>query len=192
MTNYKTFHRPLQGRVVDLVPLTEAHTQDVVRMRNLPHVRQFFDEATLSTPESQSAFYKNLYAQNPSDLYWCVAAKTGDIIGTNRLNEIDGDSGTKGSQIIDDAHANSGPYALESELLLIKFAFEILKLNRVRAVIRPDNDKVVNFNLKLGFYPAGHCELRGRNYDVYEITPDLFHSERFDDLIGYFAARSRH
>lgn len=188
MVNYKTLHRPLHGRLVDLLPLSSAHTPHIVRMRNLPHVRQFFDEHAPTTEASHTAFYQ-VYAQNPCDLYWCVAAKTGEIIGTNRLNAIDGSTGTKGSQIIDDAHANRGPYALESEILLIKFAFAILGLSRLRAVIRPDNAKVVSFNKKLGFGHAGHCILRNHTYEVYELTPDQFRPEQFDDLIGYFAGR---
>lgn len=189
-TNYKSRHRTLTGQLLDLVPVMPLHAPEIVRIRNQEHVRQIFDDKNLATLESQHAFYA-AYALRPNDLYWVVALKNGAVIGTNRLNEIDGVNATKGSQAIDAAFVNRGPYALEAEILLLRFAFTILGLQRVTAIIRPDNVKVISFNQKLGFTRCGTCSLRGLDYDVFAAAPTDFQSEKFDDLIAYFAQRGQ-
>jgi RimJ/RimL family protein N-acetyltransferase len=184
----KTMMRRLSGQLIDLVPMESAHTSDIVRMRNQPHVREFFDEKTPTTEASQTVFFA-AYANRPDDLYWCMALKNGTIIGTDRLNEIDGSSGHKGSMIVDEAYTNRGPYALESGLMMLNFAFKDLGLQRIRAAIHPTNVKAISFNKHLGFQLTGHCDVRGVAHEEYVVTSADFHPEKFADLIGYFAQR---
>ncbi|MDD5585791.1 MAG: GNAT family N-acetyltransferase [Alphaproteobacteria bacterium] len=186
--NAKTRHRVLTGKTADLVPVTEEHLAAIVRLRNLPHVRAYFDEQGETTLESQTAFFRG-YLESPDDLYWAVRLKSGKVIGTNRLNEIDGKSGCKGSQIVDEEHGRLGPYALESEILLLRFAFEVLELEQVRAIIRPDNEKVISFNYKLGLKKIRPYEMRGRMYDEYILDRADFHPEKYEPMFDYFAKR---
>lgn len=188
ITDYKSRHRILPGQMLDLVPVAPIHAPDIVRIRNQEHVRQFFDDKNPATTTSQDAFY-TAYIARSDDLYWVVTLKDGTVIGTNRLNDINGNNATKGSQAIDAAYTNRGPYALEAEILLLQFAFDTLGLHRVHAVIRPDNVKVISFNQKLGFTRSGTCVLRGLDYDIYAATSADFHPEKFTDLIAYFAKR---
>lgn len=189
-TDYKSRHCVLPGQLLDLVPVMPIHAPEIVRIRNQEHVRQFFDDKNQATLESQRAFYA-AYAARLDDLYWVVTLKNGTVIGTNRLNEINGNTATKGSQAIDAAYINRGPYALEAEILLLRFAFNILGLHRVHAVIRPDNTKVISFNQKLGFTRSGACVLRGLEYEIYAATSADFQPEKFTDLIAYFSQRGK-
>lgn len=188
--NFKTFHRSLAGRIVDLVPLDRTHTPDVVQLRNSPHVRQFFDEKDLTTVESQNAFFEK-YSGWPDDLYWAVVSKSGKVIGTNRINAIDGESGCKGSLIIDQNEARLGPYALEAELLLLNFAFNVLGVKRIKTIVRPDNIKMIGLNTKLGFRLVGPYDQRGVMNNEYMLERQDYRSEEFDLLINHFAGRAR-
>lgn len=185
----KQQHHPIVGELIDLIPLAQVHTADVVRLRNSPHVRAFFDEKSDTTADSQQAFLES-YLPKQNDLYWVITLKGGKVIGTNRLYEIDETTGFKGSQTLDADYLCAGPYALEADLLVIDFAFRVLGLSTVRALIRDDNTKVVSFNLKLGFTPEKQVDLRGRLYTQYKLDRAAFAPQPLLDLVAYFARRA--
>ncbi len=186
----KSLLRKIEGKIVDLVPLADGHTPGVVRLRNSPHVRAFFDEKDETTLASQTAFLRQ-YEAWPDDLYWAICLKDGTLIGTNRLNEIDEASGTKGSLALDAAYVRAGPYALEADLLLIAFAFDVLKLQILWTDVRPDNEKMISLNERLGFRWDSPRLIRGRSYGRFKLERAAFAPEAFDDLIDYFAQRLR-
>ena len=186
---FKEHIRPLIGKTVDLLPFAPEHAEATAKLRNAPNARAFFDQAELSTKESQEAYFK-LYAQKDDDLYWVIADKTGAIVGATALYGLTPQTGEKGRQILDETASKRGPFALEAELLLISFALDELKISEVTAVIRPDNLKVINLNKRMGFQHIGPYELRGRMYEKYRLDPKDYSPGDFAPLIDYWVSRA--
>lgn len=186
--NYKKNHRTLSGQIVDLVPLSDAHTADVVRLRNAAHVRAFFDEKMATTVQSQTDFLR-AYEQKPDDLYWAICRKSGEVIGTTRLQDIDDQTACKGSLAIFEDVAKTGPFTLEAELLLLDYAFGELALQSVWTIVRADNPKMISLNARLSFTKTGPIILRDRLYDRYELARKTYAPDALRQLVSYFARR---
>jgi len=178
----------LEGRFVDLVPYDKSNQVDVVRLRNLPAARQFLSQGFLSTREAQRAWYE-AYLTRRNDIAWVVCDKAGRAIGTNRVDGIGAFQAEKGSQIIDGKVALGAPYALETELMLVRFVFGVLGIPRLIAHIREDNEKVHSFNLRLGFGIESKVERDGIHYLRFALSSKDFNSAAFDAIIEHWIER---
>lgn len=183
---YRTVAIP--GRMVDLVPYAAEHHQHVVELRNLPAVRQFMNldsDATLST---QQRWYGS-YQKRSDDLYWVIVAKSRQVVGTNRIYDITGDQLEKGSLIIDPDAARLGPFALEAELLLIRFVFDVLTIPRIITAIATDNVKMLSINARFGFKPVGQRVVRGKEFLVFELRRYDFNPRPLESVVDHWSKR---
>jgi len=185
VAKYRTV--PLQGRTIALVPYSPQHAAEVVRLRNDPRVRHYLHQPEELMLEQQLR-WTDAYLARADDLYWMVERK-GRLIGTNRLYDIGPAQGEKGSQIIEESESGAGPYALESDLLVLRFAFETLRLDRVLAVIRSDSGKVLSMNRRFGFRDAGARTVRSVEFRELVLESERFDATRFDALISYWSNR---
>ena len=182
---------PLRGRIVDLVPYIADHHARVVELRNSPKACYFLHKETALTLAMQRQWYAD-YLRRSDDLYWVVAAKSGQIIGTNRIYDISADQLEKGSLVIDEEFARGAPYALESDLLAMRFAFDVLRVQRIITAVRADNAKMQSMNARFGFRQTGERLVRGVSYPVYELEHGDFEPRPFASIIDYWSTRREH
>jgi len=91
--------------------------------------------------------YKSREAEG-RELYYIIECKDGRACGSVRLYDIDADSFTWGSWILD---AGKPPKAaLESAVLVYKIAFDLLDLNTAHFDVRRDNENTLAFHRRFG------------------------------------------
>lgn len=91
--------------------------------------------------------YKDREAER-SEFYYVIERKDGAPCGVVRLYDIDANSFTWGSWILD---ANKPPKAaLESAVLIYEIAFDLLELDSARFDVRRDNENTLAFHRRFG------------------------------------------
>lgn len=182
----------LKGRVIDLVPLKEEFCKYIVELRNKPRNMYYLCQDEKITLESQLSWYKE-YLNRDNDLYWCIFKKNGEFIGTVRLYDMDekDDVLDQGSFMLNEDYASEGPYAAESILMSLDFAFKKLEVIKVSNTIRSDNKKMSSLAAKFGFEFVKDYVLRGTPYKYYLLSEDSYESkrERIDNLINVWISR---
>jgi len=181
---------PLRGRTITLVPYEARHAGEVVRLRNDARVRHYLHQPEELTLEQQLRWTAS-YSNRRDDLYWLVEHQ-GRFIGTNRLYGIGPTQAEKGSQIIEESVAAAGPFALESDLMLLHFAFETLRVEKVLAVIRSDSGKVLSMNRRFGFRDAALRTVRAVEFRELVLEAARFDPARLDALVSYWSNRVGH
>lgn len=182
----------IEGRCIDLLPLSYDHLYKVVELRNQDKNRYYLNQSYDVTLEGQTKWYQE-YLTRSNDIYWCIFTKSEDFIGTIRLYDISesGDYCDQGSFMIDERYADEGPYALEAELLSLDIAFDFIKVTKVVNEDRADNRIMNNLTKKLGFVFVRDTIIREVSYKFYELTPDQYQIKRskIDTLIEYWKNR---
>lgn len=188
ITEYR--QRKMTGLLVELNPMRPEHTDAVLALRNSE--RALFNLAQYEPlkPEQHNAWYRGYLARN-DDVAWMITTLDGRIIGTIALYAIDpaGRTAEKGRQVVDEQVALRAPYALESELMTLKFAFDILEIERVFVTIRPENVKVISMHLRQGFVPSGQRELRSTLYNEYALHRDDFKPQKLESILQHWRQR---
>ena len=183
---------PTRGKVVDLLPLAEAHAADVVRLRNQQRAMHFMTSPKPLTVEDQRRWFAD-YLRRDDDLQWMIAAKDGALVGVTALYDIDLAAGSaeKGRLVSADEISLAAPYVLEAELLLLRLAFGELGLQTVSAAIRPDNDKVISAHARMGFRRDGSKHIRGTDYEVHRLRAERFDPTPMEAVVDHFRQRSQ-
>lgn len=155
----------LAGSGILLAPYTPEFAEPLRELRNRPGNRFNLAQDGALTPAQQQK-WGEAYLARDNDLCWAVLTAAGEFAGATRLYDIDGGAGTaeKGGLVLREELAHGAPLALESELMLLRVAFTWLGLARVLTQVRPENQKMISINDRLGFRPAGPTTLRGVPY----------------------------
>lgn len=181
-------NKTIEGKCIDLVPLEESMLENVVRLRNQDKSVYFLNQGELLTLDMQKSWFQK-YLERMDDIYWAVYDKEDNFVGTMRLYEITDDKCVQGSFIIDEKYAKGAPYALEAELLSIKFAFEVLKINKIINEDRADNANMNSLTKRLGFEFIKDTNVRGVDYKYYELYQDNFKSKKIEAVLDYWVQR---
>ena len=177
------------GKIIDMIPYDPSYSEEVVRLRNTDRVRYFLNQDYESTLETQHKWYDD-YLLRDNDILWMVKNKQGQMIGTNRIYEVDLLQAEKGSLIIDESMALGAPYALESDLIAIRFALDCLDVNKIITKVRLDNEKMKSINTRFGFTQSSIEKIRDIDYFVFELLSNLFNPKPFEDIINYWSNRN--
>lgn len=180
----------ISGTFIDLVPLKKEHFVDVVRIRNQEKSKYFLNQNFDLTEKMQSEWYEE-YLKRDNDIYWVICDKQGTVIGTERLYYITSDSCEEGSTIIDEAFAMKGPYSVETILLAMDFAFEVLKVKTIVNTDREDNKNMNSISQKVGFSLIKKIEIRGVPYNYYELSSDHYKRSKLLQVIGFWKKLSK-
>lgn len=181
---------PLKGAVITMTPCTLDDAADLVRMRNSERARFALTQTSLLTLDTQQQFFQNYFARN-NDLYWMIRDPSGRSVGANALYDIDRDGRTaeKGRLVVEEASGLGGPYTLESDLLLLRFAFEVLQLERIITIVRPENQKMSSMNARLGFVRCGEREVRGVMYQEFSLERGRFEPGPLEAIVSHWRQR---
>jgi len=181
-------HKTLTGKCIDLVPLTDEMLEKVVALRNQDKSVYFLNQGNLLTLEMQKQWFDN-YQKRYDDIYWAIYDKTNTFVGTMRLYDISAGECVQGSFIIDEQYAKGAPYALEAEIMSLRFAFDVLGVEKVINEDRADNANMNSLTKKLGFTYIKDTNVRGVDYKYYELYKENLKTEKIEAVLDYWESR---
>jgi RimJ/RimL family protein N-acetyltransferase len=160
----------LKGKKVVLRPFDIATDFDLfVKWINDPEVIRFLLRIMPAYRHHQLAWFESL--PNWTDIVFTIETIPGNIIGMiglDRINLVDGTAWTW--QIIGDQQNRSQGYGTDSKILLLDYAFNTLRLEKVCAEAIASNKSSLRYNEKSGFREEGRLKNQiyreGRRHDL--------------------------
>ena len=140
--------------MIKLCPLEEKHLEKMIKWRMSPTV----DSVSLTSPkltiEKQRKWFKNILLDNTKE-YFVIKYK--DIeIGIAYIFDIDkiNNSCSFGLYIGEENYLIMGVGSI-TELKILEYVFEKLKINRLYGKVMSNNKKVIKMHKKFGFIEEG-------------------------------------
>ena len=165
-------HHVLYGKIVDLHPFSPEFAADIARLRNQEKARYFLSQKFKLTEEAQLEWMRQ-NADRPDEINFVAVNKSGSVVGTFGLYNHQQDCIELGRVVFDLEKVKGGvPYALESAVLVLDIAFDMLEVKEVVVNIREDNYNLIKFVQSLGFCTTGVCEIREQPYVELRIKED--------------------
>ncbi len=181
--------KSISGYFLTLIPYSKEFAPDVVRLRNNERTSYFLNQSFESTLLSQLEWTEE-YNKKNNDLYWVIQSnETHEIIGSTSIYDIDSLQCEKGRFILDQSNAAKKPYALEAEILVIKLAFEELKVSQIITTTRYDNTKMESINKRFGFIRIGSKMIRNVEYYTYVLKKQKFDPKPFEKILLHWQKR---
>lgn len=171
--------KTISGKSIELVPLKECFLEDVVRLRNQKDSKYFLSQQHDLTMEMQRKWYAEYLSRN-NDLDWIVCNKQGDVVGTISIYEIEQEKCNRGRTIIDENRKTERPYAFETFILVTKFAFDVLGVNKIINANKADNEVMNSISHTIGYDVLREEEIRGVKHYYYELNRETFRSSRWN------------
>ncbi len=186
ITRYRK--QPLIGECIDMIPINKDCLAEIVRLRNQERSVYYLNQGHKLTLQAQQEWFAGYLTRN-NDLYWCIYDKNGTAIGTNRLYDVSEVCCTQGSFIIDENYSMGMPYALESMLLSLEFAFDCLGVKKIINEDRCDNAMMNSITKKFGFILTETVDIRGIKYNHYELVKENARLEKYRKVLEAFVRR---
>jgi len=163
------------GNLVILEDIKKEHLDSMVKWRNDPEVSKYMFDQGVFTIEKQMLWYSSVIKDETRKQYTILEKKTGRPIGSINLMSIDfANSHADWGYYIGERIYRMGGYAVESEFLLLCYAFETLGLNKIYCRTLSNNMKVVSNHKNFGFSVDGilrRHHFDGKEYlDVYVMS----------------------
>jgi len=137
----------INGKYVTLRYVDLCDAKDIVKLRNDSKLNRYLSSQKPLTVENQIKWLLNNKNSNINYYFKIVRKKNGKfIIGTISLYNINNNEGEFGRYICIDPIG-----AIESELLIIEFAFLRRRLGNIYCRTVMDNEKVIMQHRKFGF-----------------------------------------
>ena len=164
-------HKLLTGRVVKLREVSFEDIDDIIAWRNDPELGRYLNAFEKLSHQTQHDFLTRYFKK--SDEYYFVAEtlKTKQKVGTVSIYHIDAREKRAefGRLVIPEPFRI---FAFEVAFLGLRFAFEVLGLDKVLGYAVKENERVLKFDLSLGLRKIRtlpqhwHNPRDGRNYDM--------------------------
>ena len=146
----------INGDKVSLRPITDADTDDIVRWRNDPEVRQFFIFREPFTPEMHRAWLKNRVAAGQVIQYIIVDRASGKSVGSVYFRDVDPVSESAEYGIfIGEADGRGRGVGTETARLFTAFGLDVLRLHRISLKVLGGNEVARRSYEKAGFQTEG-------------------------------------
>lgn len=178
----------IEGRIIDLSPVTEKDLVDIIRMRNDPKMMYYLNQPMEITLDSQKAWFEK-YQERTDDLYWTIKDKDGLVVGTNRLYDITADKCVQGSLMVDTRYSRTAPYAAEAIMLSIDFAFDVLGVQTIVNEDRHDNKNMNSLSRRFGFQFLRETDIRDVTYNYYELQRNTYKREDIEEILNLWLSR---
>jgi RimJ/RimL family protein N-acetyltransferase len=187
-----THHRSmaLEGQCVRLQPYEPSYGEALRALRNTEQGRHNLAQLSEISAAMQRNWYEQ-YRQRANDLTWVILNRRNEFIGATALYDIEPKPpwAEKGRLILDERRSLEAPYALEAELMLIRFYLEQFPFPSLMTRVRTDNDKMISMNQRFGFTITGPTELRGVPYYQMDLQREDFSLGQFEAIISHWTKR---
>ncbi len=144
---------------IQLKPLTPDELEQVRQWRNADHVRLRFEYQELIDPATHLNWFRNLDLR--TNHYFVIRVEDA-AVGVAHVKDINWDrkEGEAGVFIGEKAWLGQAEPAL-AVVKLMQWAYGELGLDSLVAKVKADEDKVIRFNLQLGYQPYGEVSASG-------------------------------
>ena len=143
---------------ITLRPITLSDTDNIVKWRNASFVKKnLFTQKTLTKNQHLDYYHKYIETKRVFQFIIQLNSDNGNLdIGTAFLKSIDLENKKAEFGIfIGEEYALGKGFGKQATFLILQYAFEYLKLNRVYLTVFADNHPAVNAYLKCGFRTEG-------------------------------------
>lgn len=139
-----------------LKPLGRDDIEDLRNLRN--KMKDYFFSNSIITAEAQEKWYEN-YLQRENDIMFKVVKKDNPntFIGTIAIYDIADDYSVAelGRTLVDKEKAPEKGIGTEVTKAACLFAFDVLKINKIRGEVLKTNPRALKMDLNVGFYLVG-------------------------------------
>ena len=130
-------------------PLSEANLEMVRIWRNSDDVRLFMQYQEIITPDQQQTWFKQL---DKSTNYYFVTYQNEIPFGVYNIKDVDFNVGIgEPGVFLKSRDIWETDCSMRGSIAILKFAFEILKLNTLKSHVLKTNKKVLVYNQQMGF-----------------------------------------
>lgn len=142
----------IEGKNLILRPITKDDTANILKWRNAKHVRQNFIYQEEITPKDHERWLKDKVATGKVVQFIIIVKNTNTPIGSVYLRDINYSSKSAEYGIfIGDINALQQGFGTESVLMIVKYAFEILRLKHIQLRVLARNQIAIRTYEKAGF-----------------------------------------
>ncbi|MBP5494848.1 MAG: GNAT family N-acetyltransferase [Lachnospiraceae bacterium] len=153
---------------ITIRPITYDDTENVVRWRNSEYVNSRFIDRRLFTKESHEAWLKN-YVETGKVAQFIILLN-GEPVGSVYLRDIDLDKKEAEYGIfIGEESARGKGVGTESAKLILKYAFDELKLEKLFLRVFKNNPGAVRSYEKAGFKKNDRTDILNINGEMLEV-----------------------
>ena len=163
------YDKIIEGHFVDIRSIDIEDADFSYEIRNMEFASKLVGKP-IGSIDSQRKYIEQQISR-PGDYYFVVLSKTGKKIGLYGIYDIKDDVAEFGREV----SIGNSVQAMETELLMLDFAKEVLKIKKVYSVIYTYNVKQLHQQERFGVEPIGKV-MRGDD-ECYEFLVDI------DDLI---------
>lgn len=146
----------IAGENVDLREMSLEDTENIINWRNNPRVKKMFCIQSDFTEEGHINWYNNMILKGFVKQFIIVDKKAKKDVGSIYLRDIDykNKKAEYGIFIGEDSCRGKG-IGSEAGKLLVKYAFEELKLHKIFLRVFEDNEVAINSYKNIGFTIEG-------------------------------------
>ncbi len=161
----------INGERLSLRPITDADTDDIVRWRNDPSVRQYFLFRETFTPEMHREWLKNKVEAGKVIQYMIVERESGRSVGSVYYRDVDpANESAEYGIFIGEPWARGRGFGTETARLFTRFGLDVLRLHRISLKVLGGNRIAQRSYEKAGFHTEGvfrdYAKLDGAYSDV--------------------------
>lgn len=189
----------LKGNVCNLISVKESDADFIVSVRNIKTNKYYFNQDHDITIYEQKKWIE-LYKSRDNDFYFIINSKITDKdVGTIRVYDCDlispnGRECYLGSIYVDKTDGTLAPYAKDAAIVIIDFAFDDLKMDKVIIDAKIDNDLMNTFSKKLGCNFIETIDIRGYEYNRYKLEKSSYLLKRkllIKKIYTYMSSREK-
>ena len=161
----------IPGSMIRLRPVEREDLPIIAKWRTSPEVYEYLFEQDPISQERQERWFEQI--ENSRDRYqFVIETLEGSPIGLVSLFDLDLRNGrAEWGFYIGDMRYRMGGYAVEAELLLLRYAFLYLNLHRVYCQSFAFNQKVLELHKRFGFLEEGR------------LREHVYHNGRYEDVV---------
>ena len=153
---------------VTIRPITYDDTENIVRWRNSEYVNSRFIDRRMFTKESHEAWLKN-YVETGKVAQFIILLN-GEPVGSVYLRDIDlNKKEAEYGIFIGEESARGKGVGTKSAILILKYAFEELGLEKIFLRVLKDNPGAVRSYEKAGFKKNDRTEILNINGEMCEV-----------------------
>jgi len=164
-----------------LEPVAEADAAGICELRNNPSVNKFLSNSNSVSVEEQVRWIKTNEAKKDGFYFKIVDKMAQKFTGTISLYNIDN---KKNEAEFGRYICTNSLQAIEAELLIIWFGFEVMRLQKIYCRTANDNKMVWNQHYKFGFADAGFENFESKNLLLrkQELTKEQFDQFNYNSI----------